>query len=303
MPGLRCTCWFALVGIVTAIGCGGAYEGSPVSYSAAPEVSPSTELPAGDINLIAWQEADSSATADAVSGDQPAPRAERKIIYTASLDLYVEEFDPIPAEIETLAREHDAFIADSSIDTATGRPRSGSWTIRVPVARYDSLLDAAGKLGELQRRTADSREVTAEYYDLESRLRNKEREEARLLEHLEEATGTLEEILTVEKELARVRTEAEQVEGQLRLLKDLAALSTVTLNITEIQGYVPTESPTFATRIGRTWTESLSGLQEAGQLLVIAVVALAPWAIVVAVPVGVVILLVRLRRKRRMATA
>lgn len=284
-----------LAAALPAIGCGGAYEGTPESYSAAPAASPSTESAPGDFNLIAWQ-------ADAAAADPPAPKIERRIIYTATLDLLAEEFDRLPAEIEKLAREHGGFVANSSIDTATGRPRSGSWTIRVPVERYDALLDAAGKLGELQRRTADSREVTAEYYDLESRLRNKEREEARLLEHLEDATGTLEEILAVEKELARVRTEAEQLTGQLRVLKDLTALSTVTINVSEIQGYVPVESPSIATRLGRAWSESLAGLTEAGQLLIIAVVAVAPWAVATAVPIVTILLLVR-RRKRRPVTS
>lgn len=301
MQPLRCSYCLSIVAMLPAIGCGVPYEGSPPAYSVTPETAPENDPAAADLDLLAWQEAAAAGGAETPADSQPAAQAARKIIYTASLDLFVEEFDPVPAEIEKLVREHEAFIANSSIDTATGRPRSGSWTIRVPVARYDGLLDAAGKLGELQRRTADSREVTAEFYDLESRLRNKEREEARLLEHLDDATGTLEEILTVEKELARVRTEAEQVEGQLRLLKDLTALSTVTLNVTEIQGYVPAESPTFATRVGRAWTESLTGLLEAGQLCVIAIVALAPWVVAAAVPIWTVLLLVRLRRRRRPA--
>ena len=233
------------------------------------------------------------------AADPDAPPIQRKIIYTARLDVVVEQFDPVPAQVEQLAQAHGAFISNSSIDTASGRPRSGTWTIRVPVGRYAQLLQAAGELGELQRRTEDSQEVTAEYFDVQTRLRNKEREEERLLEHLASATGTLEEILAVEKELARVRTESEQLAGRLRMLNDLTSLSTVTIHVMEIQGYVPVESPTFATRIGRVWTQSLAGLVDVGQGLVLAAVALVPWAIVVAIPTIALIFLLKRRSRRR----
>ena len=86
-------------------------------------------------------------------------------------------------------------------------------------------------LAELQNRNEDSQEVTAEFYDVQVRIRNKQREEERLLEHLADSTGDLEDILTVEKEIARVRTEVEQLQGRLRVLQDQTSLSTVTLRI------------------------------------------------------------------------
>jgi hypothetical protein len=283
------------------IGCGAQMYPDAAGYSPS---SAATVATAGeDLQLTAFQE-----PGRAPEEEQPdaaeRPRLQRKIIYTATLDLIVESFAEVPAGIDRLVRQFDAFVANSTIDTASGRPRSGTWTIRVPVARYDEFLAAAGSLGELQRRTESSREVTAEYYDLDTRIRNKLREEERLREHLASNTGTLEEVLAVEKELSRVRTEVEQLQGQLRVLQDLTALSTVTLNIREIQGYVPVESPTFATRLGRAWTQSLEGLLTAGQLTVIAAVALAPWLLVMAVLIALGVAVARrwFRRKKVVAT-
>lgn len=290
--------------LLGAVGCGAEYAPDGSNYSAAPSaaVEPDGGEASGDLNLALVQ------NPEAVAGQAPPgageqPRLQRKIIYNATLDLVVEDFTDVAARIEELAREHEAFIADSSISTATRRPRSGSWTIRVPVARYDEFLAAAGTLGELQRRTENSREVTAEFYDLQTRIRNKDLEEKRLLKHLQESTGKLEEILAVEKEISRVRTEMEQMQGQLRVLQDLTALSTVTLNVSELQGYVPVESPSFGTRISRAWTQSLDGLLTAAQLIVIAVVAVTPWLVVIFTPIVAAILLLRrlLRRKRTTA--
>ena len=223
---------------------------------------------------------------------------QRKIIYNATLDVVVENFGQVVARVQELARDHNAIIAKSSIDTASGRPRSGSWTIRVPVAGYRDFLEAAGSLGELQRRTEDSREVTAEYYDLETRIRNKKLEEDRLLKHLEESTGKLEDILAVEKELSRVRTEIEQMEGQLRVLQDLTALSTVTLNISELDFFVPSESPSFVNQVRRAWTRSIDGIVMASRNFAIAVVAVVPWLIILS-PLVILWLIRRRRRSRR----
>lgn len=280
-----------IVCTLPAIGCGAEYAADGTNYSSSPDMAATGAAPGGDSQFVAFQ-----AAADEAA-DPDAPPIQRKIIYTARLDVVVEQFDPVPAQVEQLAQAHGAFISNSSIDTASGRPRSGTWTIRVPVGRYAQLLQAADELGELQRRTEDSQEVTAEYFDVQTRLRNKEREEERLLEHLASATGTLEEILAVEKELARVRTESEQLAGRLRMLNDLTSLSTVTIHVSEIRGYVPVESPTFATRIGRVWSQSLAGLLDVGQGLVLAAVALIPWAIVCAIPTLALIALLK-RRSR-----
>lgn len=298
MPQIYTYGLLMVIGALPAIGCGAEQASGPVSYNVAPEAVPGDDG-SGEVNLVAWQEGGETAVDS--DGEEAQP-VERKIIYTARVDLVVEQFDTVPAAVEVLARTHGAFIANSSIDTASGRPRSGTWTIRVPVDQYEVLLEDAGRLGELQRRTEDSKEVTAEYYDVATRLRNKEREEERLLEHLASATGSLEEILAVEKELSRVRTESEQLQGQLRMLQDLTALSTVTIHVQEIQGYVPVESPTFATQIGRVWTQSLEGLADVGKGLVLAAVALAPWAVVAGVPIFLLVVALRRRSKQR-ATA
>jgi hypothetical protein len=78
----------------------------------------------------------------------------------------------------------------------------------VPVERYDKFIEAVKDLadkglGEVRRVSTDSKDVSEEYYDLETRIDNKKRQEKRLLELLADATGKLEEVLSVERELAR----------------------------------------------------------------------------------------------------
>ncbi len=269
-----------------ALGCGGEDQSVPAEGNMAGELSDRID-PSG-------------ATTDPGVG-QPLPSSDtlqRKIIYTADVELVVEEFNSIPSKVETLVEEFEGYVAGSTVTGAPGRPRSGQWTIRVPVRRYGKFLTAVQKLGEVHRVSSDSKDVSEEYYDLEARIGNKEKQETRLLELLADATGKLEEVLSVERELARVREEIERMEGRVRVLNDLTSLTTVELTINEIKDYVPEEAPTYATRVRRAFEGSVDLLVSAAVELSIVVIAMLPWLGVLLIPATVIILLVRRHRRR-----
>ena len=269
-----------------ALGCGGEYQSVPAEGNMAGELSDRID-PSG-------------ATTDPGVG-QPLPSSDtlqRKIIYTADVELVVEEFNSIPSKVETLVEEFEGYVAGSTVTGAPGHPRSGQWTIRVPVRRYGKFLTAVQKLGEVHRVSSDSKDVSEEYYDLEARIGNKEKQETRLLELLADATGKLEEVLSVERELARVREEIERMEGRVRVLNDLTSLTTVELTINEIKDYVPEEAPTYATRVRRAFEGSVDLLVSAAVELSIVVIAVLPWLGVLLIPATVIILLVRRHRRR-----
>jgi hypothetical protein len=208
----------------------------------------------------------------------------RQIIYDSTLRMVVEDFADIPQRVEKLVQEAGGFVAHSNVQGLAGRPRRGTWKIRLPVADYSNFIERARTLGEVQSLTADSQDVSEQYYDLESRIRNKRKEEERLIKLLEESTGKLTDILQVEKELSRVREELERMQGRMRVLQDLVSLATVTLEIHEEKGYVPPENPTFLARIGRTFSRSWETLVVTAQTASVVVVALAPWIVSLGIP-------------------
>lgn len=268
--------------------------------------APSTVEPMGEAPT------DNAPTDDAPQGEPAADEAElpagdspavapivRKVIYTAEVSTVVEDFAPFPQQIPELAAKHGGYIASTTIHGTSGTPRSGLWTVRIPVKTYGAFVDEVAALGELENRQENSQEVTAEYYDIEARIRNKQQEEQRLLKHLDESTGKLEEILQVERELSRVREEIERMEGRIRVLRDQTSLSTVTIRIREVKGYVPPAAATFGTRVGRAWSQSLGKLAEAGQSAVVGIVAAAPWLVTLGVPLSILLVVVRRSRRRR----
>ncbi len=166
-----------------------------------------------DASTAASQE---SAAAGMAKSPQPpgAETLQRKIIHTATLTLAVEHFDPVPEEVAALVDRFGAYVARSQITGAAGSLRRGQWTVRVPVERYAAFLLAAGKLGEVRNVNPDSQDVTEEYYDVDARVRNKKQEETRLNDLLAKAAGRLDEVLTLVREVTRVRGEVEQLEGR-----------------------------------------------------------------------------------------
>jgi hypothetical protein len=178
-------------------------------------------------------------------------------------------------------------MSESDVNSSAQARQQAKWVIRVPVDRFDSVLASIDSLGELQTRHVDSQDVSQEYYDIEARIVNKQQEEKRLLKHLADSTGKLEDILAVEKELTRVRGEIELMQGRIRFLANLTSLSTITITAWELEKYTPAVAPTFATQVERAFRQSVDGLIGFGKAIVLFVVVVAPWVavlIVLAVP-------------------
>lgn len=153
--------------------------------------------------------------------DQEAPRQpsiDRKMVYSASLELVVNQIEKAVADTETIAGEFGGYVA---------QVRTNQITIRVPAKDYQTAMERIASLGTVTNRTVDALDVTDDYVDLEARLRNAQAVRARLealLEKAENSTAAVE----IERELARVGEQLEQLQGKLELLRNRVAFSTIT---------------------------------------------------------------------------
>jgi hypothetical protein len=103
--------------------------------------------------------------------------------------------------------------------------------IRMPADRFEDAVDGLRPIGKVESVNVSAQDVGEEYVDVEARMANDHRLEARLIELVAQRTGKLSDVLAVEQELARVREEIERYEGRLRYLQSRAAVSTLTLSI------------------------------------------------------------------------
>jgi hypothetical protein len=177
--------------------------------------------------------------------------------------------------------------------------------VRVPVERFESFVNSAKGLGELISAGTNSQDVSEEFYDVEARLRNKTKEEERLLKLLEDRPGKLEDVIAIERELSRVREEIERMQGRLRVLTDLTTLTTVTLTINEIKNYEPPQTATLTTRIRRSFGGSVDSLRLFGEGLLVGTAAFVPWLPLLAIAAAIIYWVTRktVRKARSLAPA
>lgn len=207
----------------------------------------------------------------------------RQIIYVAEISLVVKDVDATEREIGALLKEYQGYVAESSIDRTQGEELSGRWRVRLPVEHFDAFLDAVSKLGVAENRTQTAQDVTEEFVDLEAQISNKKKLEERIVELVSNQSGEIKDVIEVERELARVRGEIEQMEGRLRYLTNRTELTTVSIQAREVDDYIPPQAPSFSNRIQRAWVTSLHSLRAFGEQAVVAIVYAFPWIIVVSI--------------------
>jgi hypothetical protein len=210
----------------------------------------------------------------------------RKIIYTAQVDLNVNDFDQATEQLGQIAKQHKGYVAKSYVTGSPGSPRNGIWTVRVPVENFEPFMAAVEKLGELRSSKTDSEDITDKFYDLKAHIKTNKVEEEGLQKLLVEKApnSKLEDLVAVRRELRAIRAEIEQQEGRLQRWDKESSLATATITLNDRVGYVPANTPPFGTTVTRTFDGSIDAMLMVGKGFVLFVVALAPWLVVLAVP-------------------
>jgi hypothetical protein len=104
-------------------------------------------------------------------------------------------------------------------------------TIRVPVENLEAALDQIKKdVIEVRTETRSGQDVTAEYVDLQSRLKNLEAAEAQLNEILKNATDTT-DVVNIFNQIVSYREQIEVIKGQIKYYDEAAALSAISVRI------------------------------------------------------------------------
>lgn len=218
--------------------------------------------------------------------------SQRKIIYTADVCLVTDDLDGFRTRLTSSLEVYQGFVSAQQMTGRTGLQRTGVWTVRVPEERFSEFLDQLISWGELESQKINSDDVTEEFVDVESRLKNKRIEESRLLTILAEKTGELEQVVALERAISEVREQIERMEGRMRYLTEKVELTTITITAREVQDYVPPQPPTLTTEISRTFSASLHNVQDCGKQLLLVLVAFVPWMIplaIVALPTALIV--------------
>jgi hypothetical protein len=221
--------------------------------------------------------------ADPLQNVNPGSLAPTMVIRTGQAFIEVDKVDPAVLKIRQLAAQVGGYITNSSLSGGHDQIRQATLELKIPAPKYDEAVGLLSTIGRVETVNSTAQDVGEEFVDVTARVTNSKRLEERLISLLANRTGKLDEVLRVERELARVREEIERYEGRLRYLSARVALSTLTITVHEpapILGNSPGENP-IAAALRRAWKNFIGviagSIAALGVVIPLALLGLAGW--------------------------
>ncbi len=164
---------------------------------------------------------------DAASGTESERlQAQRQLIRRGTMGVAVTELEAARARLD---RSVSALGAEVSHAEVTEDARA-EYVLRVPPDRLEALMDSAARLGDVDSRTVSAEDVTERVVDAEARLAALRASRDRLTQLLERATS-VQDVISVERELARVQGDIESLDARLQAMKGQVAMSELTVRM------------------------------------------------------------------------
>ncbi len=247
-------------------GCGG--SGSQAGAGGAAQ-GPLMEEAAGDAEMAVAQE---SGVVAQESGAVTGQVFDRMVVKTAELGVRAGDVRGSAEEARRVAERFGGEVLSSRVYAGSG-PVSADLVLSVPSGEFEAALGELRGLGDrVTTDTVEGQDVTEEFVDLESRERNLLAAETSLLA-LYDRAESVEDTLTVERELTNIRGQIEEVQGRIQYLERRTATSEIVLHLEPIPHAPPPQKTWSPSAVAaRSWDASLGVLQAAATAFISAVV-------------------------------
>jgi hypothetical protein len=286
-----------VVGCCLMAGCsasGGATSSDSIAAQRAPAIAP--DAPAGANLPGPAKQGTSGGTASSGGGTaqavNPLPATGRQVIRTASISLTVPNVTSAAADIRGITTGAGGYTGSENTQA-----QQADFTLQVPTATLDQVLDRIAALGKVTNRGEQAQDVTNQLVDVRSRVASQQASVDRVRALLAKAT-TVGDVVTIEGELASREANLESLEQQQAELSAQVALSTISVHI----GQSPTVAPPpaaagggFLGGLSAGWHSFVGVL--GGAVMVLG--ALLPYLVGIGGPAALVWWLVRRRRAGR----
>ena len=196
--------------------------------AAAPQQSESTAADTG-----ASAESVEEAAPKSPQAETPATDPNRKLVRDAEVELEIAKFDEAVQKITAFTTEDRGYVATSSSEKQANGKLRGQVIVKVLPENLDRFLLKLRGLGDLKNQTLGTEDVTKQYFDTDSRLKNARVMEQRLIDILKTKSSKVADLLEVEKELGRVRQQIEEMQGALKYMDAQVQFATVTITLSE----------------------------------------------------------------------
>lgn len=150
----------------------------------------------------------------------------QKVIKRGYISFETSNFQKTKTFINEKLTQYEGRISSENIHNY-GNKETHSLTLRIPSASFYAFInDIESEAKSLESKNISTEDVTAEFVDVEARLKNKKALEERYLELLKQGKN-ITDILEIERQITQLRAEIESVEGRLKYLNDQVDYSTL----------------------------------------------------------------------------
>ncbi|MEV4140408.1 DUF4349 domain-containing protein, partial [Dactylosporangium sp. NPDC049742] len=224
---------------------------------------------------------------------------DRSIIYAGTMTVRVDNVDDAAAKAIALATAAGGFVGGDN-RRSDDRRSTGTLVLRVPAPKFTTTLEQLKELGDEESRTVNAQDVTDQVVDVQARLDNASASVDRIRALLAKAT-TIGEITSLESELSRRLSDLESLQARKRKLDGLTALSTITLQLLGPEAAITRDKDEIGIVVG--FKEGMKAFLASLQVALTVLGWLAPWVLLLGVPLYLLVRLVRRFRPKRPALA
>jgi hypothetical protein len=234
---------------------------------------------AGAEKAVSGQGAGGGGGSSSSAVDTSAPAADyTRIVKTAEMSVVVPAAESLSDQFQKardIADQFGGFIEGSNIQPG----KTGHLMIRVPARRFNAALDAFGKLGTLESQSVKGQDVTAQFVDLQARLSIAQTHRNVVLKLLAKAHSS-NEIIRLQNLVDDAQLKVEQLQGQVRLIKNQTSKATIDLSLRKSGVALPVVGAVKHPGLGSAWAHAIAGFFGVVFAVVVGLGYLVPIAIV-----------------------
>ncbi|MBE9585619.1 DUF4349 domain-containing protein [Mucilaginibacter sp. JRF] len=225
----------------------------------------------------------------------PADATTKKIIKEGNINFETNDIAKARKRVTDALKTVGGYVSEErQANNSYEKRNEYTLDVRIPAAKFDGFLKEITAAGDrIESKNIRSRDVTAEYIDVTTRLNNKKALEKRYLELLAKA-GKMADVLEIENKLNEVRTDIESSQGQLNYLNKQIDYSSLSITFYTQQS-VKDNGQGFAYR----WQKSIGDSWNIAVTLFFGIITLWPVWLLTAAVIYVIRRMIKRRRAKR----
>lgn len=177
----------------------------------------------------------------------------KKIIKDGNISVKTNDINTSKKGFDEQLKKLNAYYESEDLEN-NDQTISYNLKIRVPADNFEKLISSIENgIDEIKSKSIQARDVTEEFFDIETRLANK-REYLKRYKELLSKASTVKDILAIEENIRILQEEIESKEGRLKYLNDQVSFSTLDINLYEEKEFVykPQPQDKFSERVKKS---------------------------------------------------